>query len=68
MKKTFKQTVANIEDASRDTDKVLKAARLQRNPDSYMTGEQKYILIMAAIAIIGVIGFFSIFVLATVLG
>ena len=68
MKKTFKQAVANIEDASRDTDKVLKAARLQRNPNSYVTGEQKYNLIMVVIAIIGVIGFFSVFILATILG
>jgi len=68
MKKTFKQAIANIEDASRDTDKVLKAARLQRNPDSYMTGEMKYNLAIAVIVLVGVIGFFSIFVLATVLG
>lgn len=32
MAKTFKQAVAGIENAERDVDKVLKAARLERNP------------------------------------
>lgn len=66
--KTFKQAVANIEDASRDTDKVLKAARLQRNPDSYMTGEQKFNLIIGIIVLVGILGFFSIMFLPLILG
>lgn len=32
MAKTFKQAVTDIENAERDVDKVLKAARLNRNP------------------------------------
>lgn len=60
--KTFKQVVSNIEDASRDTDKVLKAARLQRSPNSYMTGEQKFYLLTTFIVCAAVLGFFFIMI------
>ena len=67
MKKTFNQAVRGIEDANRDTDRVLKAAKLQRNPANNMTGQQKFDLIVIIIGLLAFLGFFGLLVLGTIL-
>jgi len=67
MKKTFNQVVRNIKDADYDTNRVLKAAKLQRNPANSMTGQQKFDLIVIIIGLLAFLGFFSLLVLGTIL-
>lgn len=52
MERNFKDVVENIRGAEKDVDKVLDAARLERQegPNRHMTGEQKFVLLLSLIA------------------
>lgn len=65
--RTFEEVVRSIAASESDVDKILAAARLERNegPNRHMTGKEKYDLLLLLIIILGVLGFFCImFVLA----
>lgn len=66
MKKEFQEVVNTIRDAEKDVDKVLDAARLKRTegPDRYMTGEEKYNLLLVLILVIACLIFFALLFLS----
>lgn len=58
--RTFEEVVRSIAASEDDVDKILAAARLERNPGParHMTGDQKYYLFCALIAAGAFLGFF----------
>lgn len=65
----FDEVVKAIEKSEIDVDKVLKAARLQRNESSgsKLNAEQKMGIIVGAFVLLGVLGLFAMLVLGSVL-
>lgn len=65
--KTFEEAVTEIEDAEKNVDKVLEAARLERHEAAprYLNAEQKMEIIMVLILAFAVIGAFCLPVLWT---
>ncbi len=66
--RTFEEVVRSITESEEDVDKILAAARLERNegPSRHMTGDQKYVLLGALIGVAAFLGFFYVmFVLAS---
>lgn len=64
----FEDVLHSIEDAEKDVDKVLDAARLSRTEsDRRLSADQKMELLEYLMILVGVLGFFSIIVVMIII-